>query len=606
MCLRLGRKNKMKIEEIRIYAEVLEQGIDFKEYILKSGITCPIKNIYSKKIHGEIISTDSIITRIRKSKDVDVLITAISSNKEYPLLMIEYSTAVPADDHKMQRSDVYYWGSVYKAPIMKIYPEDKGMNQDFGGGDKITTGDELLLSRRMGAIFYPIEWSVIPGTDMLKTKDNAISCINNTEEIQLIINQLLSVFQAQSKFVDFYLSLFKIPNKKVEQAALKEFNEKRNCKTIITDSTRFKWSGDKLTVKINRFGHAMDPDRGVLFFVNMLVGVESIATEIQVNRSKDFNARGGYKSLFDAAPKEAQMCSFVRNIIQTKNNIFSEEDALHVIKTVWGLPSNFIEKKSNGQYVIPDENLYDFLIKHPSMATKSIFLLSSSLVLTDVYRKPLCTISWGIDPIKKYLKALFNDNYAITEIKPLTIGEAKEDIVTFASVELYKKLKFDLLAVSYPGAQGDRCVLKGSGKKVLRTYIDIIAYEENQRGATVYLEECKDDIKKSYSDAEKLQQLLGDSERMHGLSSLYTKITGRKNTFEVNIGIGAKQANISKPLNVDYIFMFDIDNSKNDSTIIRYNVAIVNTNLVTSFTPLINKTGRLSGAMEIPKIYTIS
>ncbi len=595
----------MKIEEIRIYAEVLEQGIDFKEYILKSGITCPIKNIYSKKIHGEIISTDSIITRIRKSKDADVLITAITNNNEYPLLMVEYSTAVPADDHKMQRSDVYYWGSIYKVPIMKIYPEDKGMNQDFGGGDKITTGDELLLSRRMGAVFYPIEWSVMPGTDMLKTKENAISCINNTEEIQLTINQLLAAFQAQSKFDDFYLSLFKIPNKKVEQAALKEFNEKRNCKTIITDSTRFKWKGDKLTVKINRFGHAMDPDRGVLFFVNMLVGVENIATEIQVNRSKDFNARGGYKSLFDAAPKEAQMSSFVRNIIQTKNNIFSEEDALHVIKTVWGLPSNFIEKKSNGQYVIPDENLYDFLIKHPSMTTKSIFFLSSSLVLTDVYRKPICTISWGINSIKKYLKALFNANYAITGIKPLTISEAKEDVVTFASVELYKKLKFDLLAVSYPGAQGDRCILKGSGKKVLRTYVDIIAYEENQRGATVYLEECKDDIKKSYSDAEKLQQLLGDSERMHGLSSLYTKITGKKNTFEVNIGIGAKQASISKPLNVDYIFMFDIDNSKSDSTIIRYNVAIINTNLVKSFAPLINATGRLSGEMEFPQIYVI-
>lgn len=28
----------MKIEQIRVYAEVLEQGIDFKEYIENSGI----------------------------------------------------------------------------------------------------------------------------------------------------------------------------------------------------------------------------------------------------------------------------------------------------------------------------------------------------------------------------------------------------------------------------------------------------------------------------------------------------------------------------------------------------------------------------------------
>lgn len=100
----------MKMDGIRIYAEVLEQGLDFKEYIIKSGINCPIFNVYTKKIIGEITSDDSLVDRIRKSKDIDVLITAISDTEEFPILMIEYSTAVPADDHKMQRSDVYYWG----------------------------------------------------------------------------------------------------------------------------------------------------------------------------------------------------------------------------------------------------------------------------------------------------------------------------------------------------------------------------------------------------------------------------------------------------------------------------------------------------------------
>ncbi len=73
----------MKIEQIRVYAEVLEQGIDFKEYIENSGIKCSVINIYSHKARGEISETDSIVTRIRKSKDVDVLITAISDCKEY-------------------------------------------------------------------------------------------------------------------------------------------------------------------------------------------------------------------------------------------------------------------------------------------------------------------------------------------------------------------------------------------------------------------------------------------------------------------------------------------------------------------------------------------
>lgn len=78
----------MKIDVIRIYAEVLEQGIDFKEYFQGIGIECPIINIYTKKVHGEIVSSDSLVSRIRKSKDVDVLITAICNNQEIPLLMV--------------------------------------------------------------------------------------------------------------------------------------------------------------------------------------------------------------------------------------------------------------------------------------------------------------------------------------------------------------------------------------------------------------------------------------------------------------------------------------------------------------------------------------
>ena len=67
----------MRIEQIRIYAEVLEQGIDFGDYVRQSGYTGIINNVYTKKAHGEFSPTDSIIDRIRKVKDVDVLISAI-------------------------------------------------------------------------------------------------------------------------------------------------------------------------------------------------------------------------------------------------------------------------------------------------------------------------------------------------------------------------------------------------------------------------------------------------------------------------------------------------------------------------------------------------
>ena len=246
------------------------------------------------------------------------------------------------------------------------------------------------------------------------------------------------------------------------------------------------------------------------------------------------------------------------------------------------------------------------MVKHPSMTSKSIFFLSTKLLLTDVNRKVICSIQWNNNPIEKYKKTLYKTNYLPIDIEPLTNTSAKEDIITFASVELYKKLQYDLLAVSYPGAQGDRCILTGNGRNVLRTYIDIIAYQKNQQGiASVYLEECKDKIVKSYEDADKLKEIINSQEKIDGLKSLYTKITGFTDIESINIGIGAKTDPIQRMLDVDYIFMFDIENSNTNQTVITYNIAIINTKLVQRFAPLINADGKLKGCLRLDQVYII-
>lgn len=595
----------MHIEQIRIYAEVLEQGIDFKEYLEKSDVNCPIVNVYSRKVHGEICETDSIITRLRKSKDADILITAISKGLEYPLLMVEYSTAVPTDDHIMQRSDVYYWGAVFHVPVMKIYSPSKGVGQQFGGGYKIRPEDEMLISRRFGAVFYPIHWQTLNNSDVLETKEYALSCIAYNTEIQKIVNRLIKAFQTNKSHNDFYLFLLSAYDKKVADAALTEYNEKGNLKDLIANSARFQWLGEKIKVKINRFGHAMDPERGVLFFANMLLGAKNVISEIQVNRVFEYNARGGYKSLFDQAPHEDELHGYVKKIISTQNNIFTEENALYIIKTVWNLPLELIEKSCDGNYFITDEKLYDFLKHSSSMAVKSIFYLSTSLVLSDKNRNTICTITWSDKSVRRYLKNIYVVNYTPINIQALTMNSAQEDIVTFCSVEIYKKLNFDLLAVSYPGAQGDRCVLTGCGRKVLRTYIDIIACGNVGGKTTVYLEECKANIINSSKDVKKLQQFISDPEKINGLKALYRKILNKTDSFDIKIGIGAKASTACTPLNADYIFMFDIDNKTTDMTVIRYNVAVIDTGLINVFLPLSDENGKLIGELRYPKIYII-
>ena len=593
----------MKIDELRIYAEVLEQGLDFKEYLLANGADFEIKNIYAKKARSEITSADSLVDRIRKSKDVDVLLTAISGNNEFPLLMVEYSTAVPTDDHKMQRSDVYFWGAIYKVPILKISPNNKGMEQDFGGGDKFSDEHEIILAHRIGAIFYPVTWNCIDGKDILDANPSALSCINRDENIAEILNGIINCFQSAFSYKDWYRQLQEEYEKKY--AAVLAQNKELDTKSLIVDSKRFKWTDEKLVAKINRFGHAMDPDRGVLYFVNMLVGLENTIAEIQINRPDDFNARGGYKSLFDQAAHEEELSNYVKNLIASKNNIFTSDDALYILTLALTLPQGLIRKKDNRNYFIENNDLYKFLINSPNMVAKSIFFLSTCLILSDKNRNEICRISWNVDPIKKYYKALPSANYRPISLSKLTMKDAKEDIITFASTLLYKKMNCELLAVSYPGAQGDRCILTGQGRKILRTYVDIIACQRDGNQFVVYLEECKDNIDKTKDDDKKLNKIKNDTTYNKGLRRLCKKLTGTDSITTLLLSLGAKSSRLKTIFNVDYIFMFEIDETEKKFTRINYAIAFINTKIAQRFSSLLDSNGRAKGSIDLAQIYTI-
>lgn len=592
----------MRIEQIRIYAEVLEQGIDFGDYVRQSGYTGIINNVYTKKAHGEFSPTDSIIDRIRKVKDVDVLISAISEGKEHPLLMVEYSTAVPTDDHKMQRSDVYYWSAVFSVPMMKISPTEKGMSQDFGGGSRITDEQEQRLAFERGALFFPIKWNTPRDSDVLPTKEKALSCIPHSDAIQSTIRSIVTTFSS-SGTIDVFYSQLKNQYAERYQAVLDQ-TPISAVKASIVNSTRFHWFGNKLSVKINRFGHAMDPDRGVLYYANMMVGVENTITEFQVNRPDNPAARGGYNVLFDALARKNELLRYVTNIIRNKGNVFTDENALHVFTCGLNIDTAIrFEKTSDHNYIIRDDVLKRFLLTHTSIVAKTIFFLSTELRLTDKNRNVICTVRWNKAPIIEYLDSVNTSNRTPIRIKSLTIEGAKEDIITFASVELYKKLNYDLLAVSYPGAQGDRCILTGSGRTVLRTYVDIIDYKTKEDGIQVFLEECKESFSRSQTDVDKLNKIVSGHEEREGLKMLFRKTISRDSISDLYISVAAKKVPSLPRFIVDYIFMFDLSSDR-QYTYIDYTVALVNTTLVTEFNPLANN-GRLIGRLKINRLYTI-
>lgn len=582
----------MQVDEIRIYAECLEQGLDFKDYFLDINKHFIIKNIYPTKARETISKEDSILQKIIKLKDFDIVITILSNSYEIPILLIEYSTAVPTDDHKMQRSDVYFWASIFQIPVLKVSPILKNSLGKHGGGNKITLEQEINLALKHKALVYFVNWE--SKDSLLLTHSARLSCIAYNNEIVCILKNLYYKITKCVSFTEVYASLLK------EEIA-RHSNEValKNLKNNFVNSTRFQKDKNKLIVKINRFGHAMDPDRGILFFVSMLFGLENIVTKFIIARKKS-TIKESYQGLFDGLSKniKTRLEPFVEQINQTPN----AKNALEIFKVATGIDLQF-NKIDSIYYNISDENLKEFLQNYTSITYKSIFLNSTKLQLCDYHQNILCEISWNSTIVKEYLKSLYSRNGIPLNLSYLSFQNAKEDIVTYASVLLFKQMGCEILALSYPGAQGDKAIIIGSGRQTKRIYLDIIAYKHSQK-YFVLLHENKEKHNDLKEDERKLLNI--KSHHKNALQNLFEKLHFTHNIDENNLylGLGSKyQKDLFSPLfKVDYIFSFDLI-SDNFKTNILWNIAVINMDLLEIFKPLVNAENKLQGSIDLDLIY---
>ena len=101
------------------------------------------------------------------------------------------------------------------------------------------------------------------------------------------------------------------------------------------------------------------------------------------------------------------------------------------------------------------------------------------------------------------------------------------------------------------------------------------------------------------------RSFITDEEKLRGLSTIYKKIRGHESPLSLNIGIGAKYSSMPPAMDVDYIFMFRIDDSCTEKTVVNYNIAIINTKLLKDFEILTDCDGKLIGSLELDKIYIV-
>ena len=594
----------MRIHRMRVYCEVYEQGLETKDYLSSilqtKGIDCEVDIIYTKKVRGEFLHNESLVTRIRKIKDIDIMVTSITEDKEIPIVLIEYSTAVPTDDHIMQRSDVMYWSAKFKIPSLKISPLTKGMANEHGGGDKITDAFEKRVAIKNNAVYYTLKWKCREQVDVLLTNEDRLSCIPYSEELKNHFTKMIDYFLTSDNHLMYFDKL--LQDYKRENATLRETLSRDEVEELFPSSTRFTWTDRGLMTKINRFGHAMDPDRGVIYFCNMMNGTESTFAEFQVERNS-VNGRGGYNSLFDMMTNKEEMIKYVSEHLI----YFSEEDAKHVFFRGLGIDKYFKKVSiDKGVIKLDDAELLHYLRNASGFALKSIFILSNNIVLTDKERKILLTIEYNRSVIDKYLNILNSFSYEITDIRQLESNDINEDIVTYASAYLLKATGMKILAISYPGAQGDRCMLIGEGRNVDREYVDIIAYrKEKDNTINLTLHESKDKIVKSAKDIRKLNNIVSSAEQIASLKKLTLKIINNDSISTINIGIGGKGATMPNGAKLDYVMLFDLELSNKETNIL-WSIGVINTNLIDTLKPLLNDSGKLSGCISIGSLYCIA
>lgn len=338
----------------------------------------------------------------------------------------------------------------------------------------------------------------------------------------------------------------------------------------------------KLIVKINRFSHAADPDRGILIFASTLVPAKIVLTRYCVKQecTKIVKLINGFvkQSLDEGLPK-----SFMLGLKRCLDKNLNEQIDITVFVSQY-------KEEWEGNKVL-----------------SAIFLFSDGMVIHDKRNKTRARLAWNrkkIFGMKTGMKDLLDNLFDFKKFdKPLKISEVNdinEDEVSYIVVhEILRPNKFDIVSVSYPGAQGDAAILpeKTKGRKQGRMYIDIIAWlpKSSSAGNDLTLEESKDTL-----DEKEMKELVGrldlfrtNKQMFNALVETLKRLNHKRKLEHIFIGVAFGAENIKtewEPYKVDYLIrIFDRD---------RWQIAY--------FGKMLNDIFKIiEGEVKLPKVYKV-
>lgn len=597
------------MDEVRIYYECLEQGYHYISPMISEIVPAnKIKLVKRPKKYSQF--ENGALKSIMLLTTPDTLITAVKNGIEYPLINIEFSEAVTTEDHELQRT----YGAVASFLSDMFYIKISGNKESekvFGGAEYNPFSTPKILIEKHNYYGYIIaEWDVEKENKYNLSRNKQFpSCPPEIAILKDTIQASVLAFSKNNK--TWYASAIKsLQTKSSYKTYLKNINNATGSKELLntwkereqrnTNLNRLRYfvRKDWISAKINRFSHAMDPDRGILTFISFafsdnykIFGTYALVRQrgnevmkAELNTIKDLKTK-----LKEAIEKDAGGVPdwFAKELVASVKSAKSLNDTIN-FQPVW-------------------EKHKDKIAENKVIATLAYFLdgmyLNHNGIKLVWDRRKLLGNAKGrfVELLNKFY---FSKNYTSAQNLISETNEVDEDEVTYTIA--HKVLipnGFRIVSISYPGSQGGGAVLPEPdlGKGQPRQYPDIIALPPTKsKNTDVILNESKGMFSKSSveADTKKILKYKTDKNLQRALAEtlLVAQVIDKNDKIRniiigVAFGVKSNTPTTWKPDDVDFIFRITDRN--------KWAIGIFNQSL-RDLIPIIE------GKTDFPKVYKLA
>lgn len=447
-----------EVGPFRVYFECLEQAEHFGIDAIRAAVgdQAEIQLIRLPPISSQDSLAGSLSAGLAM-KNPDLVVSALVGSREIPLAWIEISTAVLAEDHIQQRFDSVVAAGKLNVVFVKI-ESPRSSTADHGGNTSFDQSEMFRLGRQaLGVYGFHIVWPTTDNRLRARRSQIRLSCPETTLGLEDLLRELIRIVRVNGALVTSELE----NSSALPPWAQSQLERYRRPLAPLEPrrSTRFSRQGDDWILKFNRWGHGMDPERGMAWYHRFRTGQPLIG------------------KIHD--PEALDRSSAIDN--------FQRATGLRIA-----------DSASRDTFTIDVSG--DLANSNINRSGLAIFSTCKKFVVCDIDGRPLVQFVWsGMQSV------VVKNNKMSSRVAPSTA--TNEDEVTYALCHVFAKhLNLKTHSVSYPGAQGDFALLEGSGRAVRRTYVDLIAVDNVTSPNEILLVESKGNRSRSAiaSDAKKV------------------------------------------------------------------------------------------------------